>query len=227
MLTRIETSTIDTASSATMNLGIDGERARHRHTLPLPAAELVRVLGNHITRRRQIDDFEQFERARFGGDAVLHLVVAQQRRGDDVADRLCRVERRVRVLMDDLHRLAVTAEGGAVEALDRRPLEDDFTGSRLQQTSDHAPGRALAAAALAHQADRLTWLDGEGDSIDGGDGLLTLAKLLGEVAHFDDRRHQATSTATAMTSVKLRAPRCSGLRCSSASTSRQCQHAAV
>ncbi len=227
MLTRIETSTIDTASSATMNLGSTVSARATATRWRCPPLNWCGYLS--MTSRAGVrSTTSSSSSARASAAAlVLDLVVAQQRRGEDVADRLRRVERRVRVLVDDLHRLAVAAEGGAVELLDRRALEDHFARSRFEQTGDHAPGRALAAAALAHETDRLARLDRKGNSVDGGDGLLALAKLLGQVAHFDDRRHQATSTATAMTSVRLSAPRCSGLRCSSASTSRQFQHAAL
>ena len=48
-------------------------------------------------------------------------------------------------------------------------VEDDLAGRRLEQLGDHPPGRGLAAAGLADQAQRLAGLDVEVHAVDGLD----------------------------------------------------------
>ena len=89
--------------------------------------------------------------------------VDPQRLGDDVAHRHARVQRRVRVLEDDLHaRGASAASDAACSVGDVAALEDDLPGRRLDELHHRAPERRLAAAGLAHDAERLAAPHGRG-----------------------------------------------------------------
>ena len=77
-----------------------------------------------------------------------------QRPGDDFADPHLRIERGIGILEDHLHVAARPAD--LVGALPHQVLaaEDDLAAGRTIELQDGAPGRRLAAAALADQAQR-------------------------------------------------------------------------
>ena len=143
---------------------VERERAGQADALPLAAAELVRVappqLGIEADVREQLGDPRRALGLR--ADAV-----DDQRLLDDRLDAHPRVERRVRILEDHLHvppRLAQRARGRAPST--SSPLKRDLARRRLDQAEDAAPGRRLAAARLADQAERLALLDRERHAID-------------------------------------------------------------
>src|SRR5205085_677513 len=81
--------------------------------------------------------------------------VDHQGLADDRAHRHSWIERRVRVLEDDLHLLAERAQRSLIERGDVLALERDLTGGRLDQAEDRAARGGLAAARLADEAQRL------------------------------------------------------------------------
>ena len=162
----IETSSAETGSSQTISFGLDRERAGDADALALAARELVRVAAHVVG--VQADRLEQLRRSaprtRAGVFASLWI---DQRLADDRADRHARVERGVGVLEDDLH---VAARARAARRLpsarDVLALEPDLARGRLDQAQDAAPGRRLAAARLADEAERLAGCDLEADAVD-------------------------------------------------------------
>ncbi len=118
-----------------------------------------------------------------------HLRLALQRVGDppvlkrgaqDVAHRLARVERRIRVLEDNLGNVVVIdpLEGGLAGgvacdvlehfvAVQRAAFVKNLSGSGgIQPGQDSAQG-GFAAAAFAHQPERLAWPYRQVDAIHG------------------------------------------------------------
>ena len=95
------------------HLRVERERAREADALPLAAGELVReavrVLGAEADGAQQLVD---------AAAALPSLVQAvdAQRLGDDLAHRHARVQRRVRILEDDLQLAAHVAHAPAAEA---------------------------------------------------------------------------------------------------------------
>ena len=82
---------------------------------------------------------------------------------------LARVERRVRVLEDDLHlaaHAAALARAGAPRAA-LATADGDAAGGRPLEADDHARRRRLARAGLAHHGQRAAGGDGEADVVDG------------------------------------------------------------
>jgi hypothetical protein len=84
---------------------------------------------------------------------------------DDVAHRHARVQRRIRVLEDDLELAPHVSHLRPAEARDVTAVEDDLAGRRLDELDDRARQRRLAAAGLAHEAERLPRLHREVDSV--------------------------------------------------------------
>ena len=95
------------------------------------------------------------------GDAV-HL----QRLADDVARRHARVQRRERVLEDDLHLPPVGPQRGFAQPGDVLAVELDRAAGRLDQAQHGARHGRLAAAALADQAQGLAFADRKADAVD-------------------------------------------------------------
>ena len=192
----IETSRADDRLVAHDQVGLEHERARDADALALPAGELVRVAPRVV--RRQADQLHDprhavppFLRGRQPVDA--------ESLGDAGADRGPRVERRERILEDDLHPAPERLEPPAAELRDVGPVEDDAAAGRLDQAQQHAADGGLAAAGLADEAERLAPADGEADVVDGLD-LADLAmqdaaddgEVLGQVLDLDERRRRAT-----------------------------------
>src|SRR5262249_6171017 len=88
---------------------------------------------------------------------------------DDIAGALARIERRERVLENDLQLPAVRPEFGLAEARDVMAVEPDGPSRRLDQAHDGAPHRGLAAARLADEPQRLAGADREAHAVHGVD----------------------------------------------------------
>ncbi len=86
---------------------------------------------------------------------------------DDLADAHARVEAGVRVLEDDLDVAPGRLQLARVEVEERLALEADLAVGRRDQPQDDLAERRLAAAGLAHEAERLTFGDVEADPVDG------------------------------------------------------------
>ena len=111
-------------------LRAQGERARDADSLALAARELVRIAVREA--RVEADDVEQLADA----DAAVAAradPVHDQRLADDVSDRHPRVERRVRVLEDDLHLAPHLAERFAAELRQLDALEPHRAGVGLRR----------------------------------------------------------------------------------------------
>ena len=82
-----------------------------------------------------------------------------QRLLDDLPRAHSRIQRGVRILKDHLHVAAARRACARREAEHVLAAERDVAGRRLDQPQDAAPGRALAAARLADEPERLALLD--------------------------------------------------------------------
>ncbi len=86
--------------------------------------------------------------------------------GDDIADRHPRIERRVRVLEDDLHLLTQDARVAPAQLPDVTPFEEHLALRRRQQIEDHASRGRLAGTRLADEPERLALTNREIDPVD-------------------------------------------------------------
>ncbi len=158
-----ETSSADTGSSATIS---DGDSANAR-AMPMrwrcppenACGKRFRYCDGRCT--SSSSSATRALRARAVGHAVH-----QQRLADDLGDRHARIERGERVLEDHLHlppqRSQVLArEARHVDLGAALGAEADLAERRRDGAQDAARGGGLAAAALAHQRQRLAAIDGE------------------------------------------------------------------
>ena len=149
------------------DLGLDGERARDRYALPLPARELVRVLLGDLPRWNEPDRVQQLV------DALVdlrgrHDAVDPERSLDVVADGLHRVERPERILEDHLHLRAVAKDVPLAPCTrDVAAVEDDRTVARVVQTCEQARDGRLSTPALADERGDLPGVQLERDVVDG------------------------------------------------------------
>jgi hypothetical protein len=150
----------------------------------------------------------------------VRLAVDRQRLGDDASDPHPRVERAERILKDDLQALARGPELARRQREKVPPFEADIPRSGLDQPQDEPAGGGLAAARLAHEAQRLARLEVEAYPIHranhapaAGEPRTAHVELLDEALHLEQRarRHVTTGQAT----------KCPGSRSSSAGSSRR------
>ena len=168
------------------------QRAGDGDALALAARELVgEQLGGAL---RQADEVEQLRHAladRGGGEGL----VGDQRLGHDLAHAHAGIERGERVLEDGLHGAAVAAQPLRAQTRERLAVEANLAPGRLLELQDELGGRGLAAAGLAHHAQRATRVDRERHAVHGAHGALDAGKqsapkreVLREVSRFDHRR---------------------------------------
>ena len=115
---------------------------------------------------------------------------------DNVGDGLFRVERRIRVLEDHLHRFAVPSERRAAQGGDVLAIDDDRAPGRVDET-DHQPGQGgLSRSALAHETQGPPGVDPQGHLVDRShrpghppQHPAAQREILDQVAHLEDRGH--------------------------------------
>ena len=100
----------------------------------------------------------------------LSGLVHPQRHLQDLLDVAPRVQRGPRVLEDDLDRLAQVQRALALAREQLLAAEPDAAGGRLVHADGRVGDGALAGARLAHQAQGLSLVQGEGDAVDRLDG---------------------------------------------------------
>ncbi len=199
-------------------LGIERQRAGDADPLALAAGEFVRI-GVH----RLGPEAGAFEQR---GDALAALgrradVVHDQRLAHDLARRHARVQRGVGILVDHLHAPPVGQHGLGSEAGDVLAAHLDGAVGRLEQLQERAADRRLAAAALAHQAQRLAAADRERHAVDGIDvtrhlreHALVDREVLLQALDLEQRGHAAPAMPASTRSACQQAIQCLG-RCSS------------
>src|SRR5262245_15030124 len=145
---------------------MQGERAGEADSLALAAAELMRVPLQ--VSRVEADQAKELRDAVAARPAIAQLV-DDERLFHDLSRAHSRVERRIRILKDDLHvaaRLAHSARGKLQDVL---AAEADLAAGRFDEPQ-HAPSRRrLAAARFADEPERLTLFDPEAHVVDGRD----------------------------------------------------------
>ena len=152
----IDTSSIETGSSATRKLRLEHDRAGDADALALPAAQQVRVLARSRASAGSRPDLARAPRARSRSISARSLAaLVDERARDDLADVVLRVERAVGILKDHLD---AAVEGLAVRRR-RAPsvlaVDAHVSARRLLQSDERAAGRGLAAAGFADEAEHL------------------------------------------------------------------------
>ena len=166
------------------------KRPRERRALTLSAREFARILVEDGPGEPY--DLQQG----FGRALPLPLPPRRvvpyepQRLVERLADRHARVERAHRVLEHHLHVPPVGAARRPVERRDVLPAEEDFApGNRLEE-HERLRDRRLAAAALAHDAERFALGEREAHPLHRLQGLLARAAVGDvEIVDLEERAH--------------------------------------
>src|SRR5271169_1371943 len=145
-----------------------GESAGNSYALPLPSRKFVRITrhGGFI----HPHSAQKFRNALAAGIAAetfaADLLMKNERLGDHVLYPEARVKRTERVLEDDLHIAPNTPQFRGVRLQQIDALEEDPARSRLDETEDEASQRTLARAGFTNQAQRLAFMNVEGNIVD-------------------------------------------------------------
>src|SRR5262245_22659323 len=126
---------------------MNGESACDADTLALTAAELVRITVVMIFAQAHL--MQQFDDALPFGFAPGELVNFQTF-ADNVAHAHSRVQRRVRILKDDLHLPSRVAEFALRQRQKILPFEINFAAGRLNESQYGASQSRFATARLAN-----------------------------------------------------------------------------
>src|SRR5207302_11106323 len=136
------------------------EAGRDRDPLPLAARQLVRVPLEEQLRRGELRLLQRVAHS-FEPIALRRAdAVDQERLLDRRADPEPRVERLVRILVDELHLATQRAERAGGQPRDVAAAEPDRPGVRLDEAEDGVSGRRLAAAGLADEGEQFACGDG-------------------------------------------------------------------
>src|ERR1039458_7044832 len=171
--------------------------AGNADALPLSAGELVRVTGHGgFIHSHGTQKFAHALAAGIAAEAFVHdLSVENQRLGDHLVPSKARVERAERVLEDDLHVAAQTAQCRAVRLQQIDAIENDGARSGLDEAENEPSKCAFAGAGFTNQAKSFAFLDVEAHIVHGANsagaaaGERRFGKIenLGQVADFKQR----------------------------------------
>ncbi len=172
-------------------VGSDRECAGDADPLALAARELVRISLRELGAE---PDLAEGLPDTIVGFAAVGDFMDDEPFTDRVAHRAARIERRIRVLKDELHALPQAAKRLGAERQHIRSIEGHGAGRHRDEPEQCARGGRLAAARLAYQRQRLAAGDREGHAIDGPHPTVRTAehaarqrKLYMQVAHTDER----------------------------------------
>src|SRR3954454_21481399 len=174
------------------DLGLQRDRARNADALTLAARELVRIAV--VVLGIEPDLLHQLLDRSLALALALVQVVDDERLRDDRANRLARVERRVRVLEDHLDLTPHRLQLAAAKRRDLAPPDLDRPAGGVEQPVDQPRGRGLPATGLPHDSERLAAPHVERDPVDRADRAHLLleddplrdGEVLYEVADLDE-----------------------------------------
>ena len=157
-------------------LGPEDDARRDRDALALPARELVRVAVEEELRRIELHATEGLPHALAPIGLRVAEAVDDERLLDCCLHGEARVERLVRVLVDQLHPPPQRAQRPRLQARDLAAVELDPAGDGLDQPQHRLRGGGLAAARLAHEREQLAAREREADALDRVDEALRLPR---------------------------------------------------
>ena len=131
-------------------------------------------------------------------DLLARVALGELHRlADGALNGLARVQCGVGVLKDDLHLVAQLGELAAVDMGDVLAAVENLAGRALQKVDERAAERALAAAALADDAERRALRDGEGDVVHGVQLAARSLEVFFQVFRFQQHLTHKVSTSSA------------------------------
>src|SRR4029079_7146670 len=151
------------------DVGPEDDRPGQHGALLLPAGEVGGELVEELGGRRETDPLERLARPRAKLLAIADELVEAERIGDQRADRHRRIERRVRVLEDDLHPPSQRPQLRLAATVQLLAVEPDRARRRLDEPEQGPAERRLARPRLADEAEHLAAAEVERYPVDGAD----------------------------------------------------------
>ena len=146
------------------HLRVQRQPTRNPDALALTAGELVRVpvdvLGVEPHQVQQL--LNALPAVAFGKDVSVDF----ERLANDISDCFTRIQRRIRILKDDLDVPSQPAHRGTLLGVDVDPVEGELAGGWFLQPHQHPAKGRFAAAGLPDDAERLALVELEGDPVD-------------------------------------------------------------
>src|SRR5205809_813725 len=142
---------------------MESQRASQADSLTLTSAELVRIAVE--VRRVEADEVKEL------GDPIaprpaVTQAVDDERLLDDLSRAHARVERRVRILKDDLHIAPRLAQAPARKGEHVLAPDPYFARRGVDEPEHAAPGRRLSAARFADEPEGFPFLNREAHVVD-------------------------------------------------------------
>ena len=134
--------------------GVQRQSTGDAHALPLPTGKLMRVAVDKL--RPDAAFFHKFFHALRGLCRSFINLMGFKRFCHDIPDGPARIQRRIRILEDQLHLLAELAHFLLLKLLHDLPIKGDGICSRLDQVQDQSAQGRFAAAGFADKRQRLT-----------------------------------------------------------------------
>src|SRR2546428_4922628 len=175
------------------DLGVDRQSARDGDALALAPGELMRVLGDEVFGRRQVDALQELVDRREGLPPGAGLLMTEERRRERLKYGARRVERRVWILMDELHRAPEALKVGALRLPDVFALVEKPAAGGPEESREEPSRGGLAAAAFPDQAHRFTGVERERDRVDGRDRAARCVERAAHAVELDQGGHASFS----------------------------------
>ncbi|SVK49536.1 Uncharacterised protein [Acinetobacter baumannii] len=170
------------------HLRLQDQRAGQRDALFLPGSQHVRIVVGVIRQHADLAQRLVDTLLAFGG---LKIGVQPQRRIQQLADALARVERGARILKNHANTLAAVT---IIAERQRMIVDQQLAGGGFHHAGEHLRQRGFAGAVLADHRQRLAFAQGKADRFHRLDVLAAeqpgaVAVGFAQVAHFQQRFH--------------------------------------
>src|SRR5688500_1877976 len=129
----------------------------------------MRVLHEEVRGRGQSNALQKIRDRRDRATPIARPFVTEERRGERLVDGPDRIERCVRILMDELDRTAKPRELLALGRPHVLSFKEKLPARRTKETREQPPGGGLSAATLADQAHRFALTERERHAVHGFD----------------------------------------------------------
>src|SRR5438132_6986583 len=153
----------------------------------------MRVLRDEVLRRRKVNALQELVHRGERLPSRAGLLVAEEGRRKRLKYGARRIERRVGILMNQLHRAPETREVRAPRLPDVLPLVKQSAAGRPKQPGEEAAGCGLAAAALPDEADRFAGIERERDRVHSGDRAVGSLERAANAVELDESGHASFS----------------------------------
>src|SRR2546430_1975261 len=164
----------------------------------------MRVLEKKIRGGSETDTLQQRDHRGACCSAVRLLVLREWRR-ERLCDPASRIQRRVRILMDELDRAPKARQVIPLLLPDVRAFEEEPATRGPQESSEHSSSGRLSAPALADDADRLALFERKRDAVHRRDRAGRSRIRAGNAIQLAERFGHASFSATAAFASEPRA----------------------